>query len=475
MSGTTSVPFPVLGPRGYIIPPETEILLGVQADLNAAFGGTLNPALETPQGQWSMSTTAIIGDTNDQFLLLTNNVDPAYASGRMQDAIARIYFLERLPAQPTVVSALCTGLAGVVIPAGSRAQDQNGNIYVCASGGTIGSTGTVTLSFANVVTGPIPCPATTLDTIYQVVPGWDTISNPADGVVGRVVESRADFELRRQQSVAVNALGSLTSVFGVVAQVSGVVDLYVTENSTGSPVTLDGVTLPAHSLYVCVAGGADADVAHAIWSKKAPGCAYAGGTTVVVQDTTGYSPPYPSYNVKFQRPTEQPFVFTVTIANSAQVPNTAQSEVQQAILDGFSGADGGQRAKIGGTIYASRYYTNVAILGSWANIISIKVGSTATTAAAFTASIAGSVMTVTAVGSGTLAVGQTIFGAGIPVGVRIISLGTGAGGTGTYNINIPQTIGSESMTTVLPGLDSVVIGVAHVPVLSADNIRLVLA
>ena len=41
MSGT-SVPSPTFGPLGYTIPNEQDILIGVAADLNAAFGGGMN-------------------------------------------------------------------------------------------------------------------------------------------------------------------------------------------------------------------------------------------------------------------------------------------------------------------------------------------------------------------------------------------------------------------------------------------------
>ena len=35
----TSVPPPTFGPKGFIAPSEADILAGVQADINAAFGG----------------------------------------------------------------------------------------------------------------------------------------------------------------------------------------------------------------------------------------------------------------------------------------------------------------------------------------------------------------------------------------------------------------------------------------------------
>lgn len=69
--------------------------------------------------------------------------------------------------------------------------------------------------------------------------------------------------------------------------------------------------------------------------------------------------------------------------------------------------------------------------------------------AAFTASIASTTMTVTAfsLGTGLLAVGQTIDGAGVTAGTYIVAQLTGpVGGAGTYTVSVSQTIGSESMT-----------------------------
>ena len=67
--------------------------------------------------------------------------------------------------------------------------------------------------------------------------------------------------------------------------------------------------------------------------------------------------------------------------------------------------------------------------------------------ALFTASIAGNVMTVTEVATGTIIIGQEITGAGIPGGVVIQNYGTGSGGTGTYIINQNLTVTSESITS----------------------------
>jgi hypothetical protein len=450
-------------------------MAGVWADFQAAFGGNLNEALDTPQGQLVSSLTAIIGAYNDLLLYYSNQTNPDFASGRMQDAIGRIYFLDRNPAESTVVTATLTGLTGTAIPAGSLALAADGNIYSSLAAASIGSSGTVDVQFACVVPGPIICPAGTLNAIYRTVPGWDAITNSTDGAVGRDVESRDAFEIRRAASVALNSAGTLPAVRAAVLNVDGVLDAYVTENPTASPVTVGGISIAARSLYVAVAGGVPADVAKAIWSKKSPGCGYTGNTTVAVQDTnSGYQTPYPSYNVTFQTAASLPVIFAVQIFNSATVPADASTQIQNAIIAAFAGEDGGDAAAIGSTVFASRFYAGIASLGGWARIVSILIGSPNAPAASVTASISATVMTVTSVASGTLAVGQTLTGSGILDGTVITALGSGTGGIGTYAVSKSQTFASGSIKAVLPTLNDLTAHIDQIPTIAADNISVTL-
>lgn len=65
-----------------------------------------------------------------------------------------------------------------------------------------------------------------------------------------------------------------------------------------------------------------------------------------------------------------------------------------------------------------------------------------------TGSISGNTLTVTAVASGTLAVGDFINGTGMTSGTYITALGTGSGGTGTYTVNQTQTVSSTTITAL---------------------------
>jgi hypothetical protein len=472
MTITTNVPAPTFGPTGFVPPTEQAILTGVQEDYNSAFGGDLDPSLETPQGQLASSTTAIIAEANSQFANITQQVDPAFATGRMQDAIARIYFLERLPSEPTVTQCQCSGLSGVVIPVGALAVDEDGNIYTCTEAGVIPSGGSITLTFACNTLGPVPCPANTLNAIYQAIPGWDSVNNSSDGVIGQNTETPAQFEARRAQSVAQNSIGSLSAILGAVLSVPGVLDAYVTENVNNTTTTIGGVSLAAHSLYVAVVGGLAQSVANAIWSKKAPGCGYNGNTTETVTDSnSGYSLPFPTYQVTFEIPSSVPILFAVTIANNALVPSNAATLIQNAIISAFAGGDGGPRARIGSTVYASRFYAAIAALGSWAQIVSLQVGSINDPVATFTGAIVGTALTVSGV-TGTIAIGQTVLDAAGEVlpGTTIVS------GSGTsWVVSNSQTVTSESMATALPNQNLANNNINQEPTISANNIAVTIS
>jgi hypothetical protein len=126
---------------------------------------------------------------------------------------------------------------------------------------------------------------------------------------------------------------------------------------------------------VAAVGGADADVARALWSKKSPGCGYNGNTTVIVQDTNPlYNPPYPSYTVQFERPTFVTVTFIVTISVNQNIPANALTLIQAPswrrlparTADRGRGSD--RRCWPRGTT------ARCQALGSWAQIINIKIG-----------------------------------------------------------------------------------------------------
>lgn len=86
-----------------------------------------------------------------------------------------------------------------------------------------------------------------------------------------------------------------------------------------------------------------------------------------------------------------------------------------------------------------------------------------------TGSITGAVLTVTAVGSGTVVPGATISGTGVSSGTKVVSqIGGTTGGIGTYNVSIPEqtaastTISGTYGTMTVSAVGSGTIGVGNV-------------
>lgn len=126
-------------------------------------------------------------------------------------------------------------------------------------------------------------------------------------------------------------------------------------------------------------------------------------------------------------------LFLIDSAGNSQIKN------ESGTLIISTGGDGGAAT---GTVEAVRVNANGAMEFEAYN----------NNSATFTASITGTTMTVTAVSSGTLAVGGHLFGGGgipytgsVEFDTKITAFGTGTGGTGTYTVSKEQELSSRTI------------------------------
>ena len=331
----------------------------------------LNTSGTTPQGQLATSLAAIINNKNIDFLKVCNNFNIDKATGIWLDALCALFNIMRKPATPTVVNCVCTGLPGTLISGKdtetpSRAQDVNGNKYVCSNTTTIPEGGSVTVQFENEVGGAISCAENTLTTIITTTPGWDTINNPADGVIGDNVESDAELRARYKEFVNNNASGTINALISAVRAVDGVLDCAGAENPTGSAISVGGYTIQPNTYALSVLGGANSDIAAAMYEKHSM-AAQTGNTTVTYTD----SETEVSYNFSIVRPTELNYLFKVTLANQMSLPTNIDELVKDAIYEDFYN----NRVRINSTTYASRFYNAVNSIFDGIEIVSIEVAS----------------------------------------------------------------------------------------------------
>lgn len=126
----------------------------------------------------------------------------------------------------------------------------------------------------------------------------------------------------------------------------------------------------------------------------------------------------------------------------ATVPNSpARSAIVNA-LSGVTVVDIAAALNFAGTSTAVLQYFETAYQDTGAVYGAVGV---------VTGAISGTTLTVSAVTSGSLAVGQQLAGANVTPGTTITALGTGSGGTGTYTVTPSQTAASGAITAKLAG------------------------
>lgn len=110
-----------------------------------------------------------------------------------------------------------------------------------------------------------------------------------------------------------------------------------------------------------------------------------------------------------------------------------------------------------GCLHLARSQT-LLLLGAGKGAVVVASGCTQATnfiarsPAVFTGTIATTTLTVSAVTSGTIAIGQTISGDGVSAGTKVTAFLTGTGGTGTYTVSISQTVAVG--VTITSGTDA---------------------
>jgi uncharacterized phage protein gp47/JayE len=331
----------------------------------------LNIEPSSPMGQVLDLIVSEIEAKNSEIVFLANMVNPETATGKYLDALAALYGLDRKISEPTVVNCVLTGLKGTVIPYGAIAQDSLGNQYrhSAANGAQVDDTGSVTTTFTAINHGPLEVAAGSVNRIVTTIAGWDSITNPTAGVIGRDEETDAELRNRMIESYAVNATGYVEAIEANLAALEGVLDVRVLENPTNAEVTQYGVAIDPHSILIAIVGGEDSDIAKTIYQRKDAGCGTTGDYEVQFIDETYYNA---TYNYKIVRPQNQSLKISVTFFGTS-MNETEKNNVIQAIIQDALGQGANDRISLASTVYASRFYQAIQSQTS-APIAQIQVG-----------------------------------------------------------------------------------------------------
>jgi hypothetical protein len=324
-------------PTGVIVPDTAVISEDVIGEFQETFGTDLVTTPNTPQGLLIVSETAARTAVADNNAALANQINPNVSGGVYLDALLALTGSERTKDTPSVVTVNITGVSGTVIPQGSQAQDSiYGNLFQTTQTVTIVD-GAATVVMNSVLNGPIAAEASTLTQIVSNVLGWETVTNPDAAVLGTVTQSDEQARFLRRVTLFAQGASTAGAIISALYLTTGVTSVFFQENVLPTTEVINGVTMVGHSIYACVDGGSDLDVATAIQSKKSAGASYnnGGSMTNVSQNVTV---PFSGQviAVLFDRPDVIEIGVAVTVIQTQPVQDPVTA-AQQAILNYAAG------------------------------------------------------------------------------------------------------------------------------------------
>lgn len=324
--------------QGIIVPDTSNTRNEVIQEFRDVFGQDLVVDPSTPQGQLITRITELRDSVARNNADVANQINPALASGRFLDALVGLSGASRKPATKSIINQVTLGgTPGTVIPAGSMASTNSGQVFELAQGITIPLSGSIDAVFVAKDTGPIGAPIGTLINIESSVLGWLTVNNPVDAVLGRDIESDSALRRRRRGILATQSMSITESLYARLNTVNGVSSFLLLENPMGSTQTVQGISMAAHSVWACVDGGVGGDIALALFKAKTPGTVWA------TPNTTNYNVNDPvsgvSYVVKFARPSDVILLIRVTIGTSKLPAQTLIPEYVMNYVNGLLPGD----------------------------------------------------------------------------------------------------------------------------------------
>lgn len=318
---------------GLIIPDTEDLENQIQQEFVRAFGTALKLDPQTPQGRLIAIFLTILSSLVRNNAKLANQINPNESGGIFLEIISALTGLDVPQSTYSDTFLVYTGEPGAVIPEGITVKAQvNDYIFISQQSATLDSSGHATVAAIASQSGPVPNTPGTLTQIVTGADGLNSVTNTAGGAIGVLGLSDIAVRRMRRERIALNGNRTCVAIRSAAAGVTGYKDLSFRENYESSTEIIDGVTMKPHSIYVCIAGGSDAEIAGIIARAKSDGGGYNNGpgqhVSVPVYDKSSKQ----TNIVLFDRPNYIDIIVRVTISKNTTVSNP-ELLIQQAILD----------------------------------------------------------------------------------------------------------------------------------------------
>ena len=312
---------------GYVLTGLPEWVESLQDDFRAVFGAQLEFDPASVQQQMIGILAEYGGELDQGVVGVGNGLSWLTSRGYQMDALGTALSFGRQRATHTSVTLTLTGVSGTIVPAESVVGTDSNILFTTDADATIAAGGFVSVEATAVQAGAIIVAASTVNRIFTVVDGWETVNNVAVGIVGDAREADPRYRVRHGERTMLRAVGPLDAVKAAVGEVKGVTKVQGYSNDTVASNTIVGITLAAHMTYIIVQGGSDLDIANTIYVHRTGGGPTHGSVTVDIPRGTWTTP------VSFDRPTGVPVAVTVAIQVRDGFPTNGQNLVRLALLE----------------------------------------------------------------------------------------------------------------------------------------------
>jgi uncharacterized phage protein gp47/JayE len=300
---------------GTIVPDIEAIEQEVITEWKDTFGQDLATTPETPQGVMIQAEVLARNEIVKNNSAVGNQFNPNLSGGIFLDAIMALSGIERTKETFSLVIETLTGEPGTLIPQDSVVQHINtGEQFKSLSDVTLNGDGEGSAIFQAVNPGPVQALPNTLTLIIDGVIGWETATNLADAVMGTATQKDLPARAYRRTTLGIQSQETAAAIKAALTVLKGFNSHKFQENFRDIPFTINNVDMKRNSIYLCIDGAADADIAGALTNSKPPGTGYNLGPGIHV--TQGYVNPVSGQEitVEFDRPNVVNVTIRVTVA-----------------------------------------------------------------------------------------------------------------------------------------------------------------
>ncbi len=310
-------------------------------------------------GQWIAVESEQMAEQFEIAEGIYNAFDPDFSSGDALDKNLRIVGVKRDPGGFTTVEVLLEGDADTIIEAEKIVSVPGGPKFRLPQQTTIEAGGTLAV-FEAKERGAVKVFAGDISIIETPVLGWDSATNPEDGVVGREKETDSVVRVRRRRHVSAGGSGRIDPIREAVRNVPGVTDATVYENDTD---VTNARGQPKRSVEVVALGGDNDAIAQALWDNKPGATPYVGTVSGDIVDSQGFP-----RNMKFSRVEQVAIWVTYEITVDGTFPPDGENTIKTNTVNR------GDALEIGETVVVNPFLIgNLADVDGITNSV-IKVG-----------------------------------------------------------------------------------------------------